>query len=110
MQGSVRLAEAAARRGLFRESPKPLALLHETITITDGGKFPEGQTEIPFEAEVKGIDGMVRSFFVVHKFFQRNYFTALLFVVYCNCLYVYAVCILHATRPQVPDGDRQGVG
>lgn len=59
MQGNVCLAEGAARRGLFREAPKPLALLHETITIMDAGRFPEGQTEIPFEAEVKGIDGMV---------------------------------------------------
>lgn len=60
MQGSVSLAEGATRRSIFRETPKPLALLHETISVMDAGRFPEGQTEIPFEAEVKGIDGMVR--------------------------------------------------
>lgn len=60
MQGSVSLAESATRRSIFRETPKPLALLHETISVMDAGRFPEGQTEIPFEAEVKGIDGMVR--------------------------------------------------
>lgn len=37
-----------------------MALLHETINIMGAGRFPEGQTEIPFEAEVRGIDGMVR--------------------------------------------------
>lgn len=54
------MAESAARKSMFRESPKPLALLHETISIMEAGRLPEGQTEIPFEAEVKGIDGMVR--------------------------------------------------
>lgn len=61
MQGSVCLAGSATRRGMFRETPKPLALLHETINIMEAGRFPEGQTEIPFEAEVRGIDGMVRA-------------------------------------------------
>ena len=60
MQGSVTLAESANRRSIFRETSKPLALLHETISIMEAGRFPEGQTEIPFEAEVKGIGGMVR--------------------------------------------------
>ena len=59
MQGNVSLAEGASRRSLFRETRKPLALLHETINIMGAGRFPEGQTEIPFEAEVRGIDGMV---------------------------------------------------
>ena len=60
MQGHVSLADGASRRSLFREPRKPLALLHETINIMGAGRFPEGQTEIPFEAEVRGIDGMVR--------------------------------------------------
>ncbi|CAN0332710.1 unnamed protein product [Pylaiella littoralis] len=58
MQGNVSLYESAERKGLFSDGPKPLALLHETINIMGAGRFPEGQTEIPFEAEIKGIDGM----------------------------------------------------
>lgn len=59
MQGNVSLFDSAERRGLFSDGPKPLALLHETINIMGAGRFPEGQTEVPFEAEVRGIDGMV---------------------------------------------------
>lgn len=59
MQGNVCLYDSAEKRGLFSDGPKPLALLHETINIMGAGRFPEGQTEIPFEAEVTGIDGMV---------------------------------------------------
>lgn len=59
MQGNVCLFDSAERRGIFSDGPKPLALLHETISVMGPGRFPEGQTEIPFEAEVKGIDGMV---------------------------------------------------
>ncbi|CAM9700950.1 unnamed protein product [Scytosiphon promiscuus] len=58
MQGNVCLFDSAERRGLFSDAPKPLALLHETINIMGAGRFPEGQTEVPFEAEVRGIDGM----------------------------------------------------
>ena len=61
MQGSVTLAESSNRRSIFLETSKPLALLHETISIMEAGRFPERQTDIPFEAEVKGIGGMVRS-------------------------------------------------
>ena len=60
MQGNVCLFDSAERRGIFSDGPKPLALLHETISVMWPGRFPEGQTEIPFEAEVRGIDGMVR--------------------------------------------------
>eukprot|EP00903_Cladosiphon_okamuranus_P014731 g13651.t1 len=58
MQGNVCLFDSAESRGIFSDGPKPLALLHETISVMGPGRFPEGQTEIPFEAEVKGIDGM----------------------------------------------------
>ena len=67
MQGNVCLFDSAERRGLFSDGPKPLALLHETISVMGPGRFPEGQTEIPFEAEVKGIDGMVNEWNVATK-------------------------------------------
>ena len=62
------MADGASRRSLFRETRKPLALLHETINVMGAGRFPEGQTEIPFEAEVKGIDGMVRFFTATYMY------------------------------------------
>lgn len=68
MQGNVCLFDSAERRGIFSDGPKPLALLHETISVMGPGRFPEGQTEIPFEAEVKGIDGMVNAKKTLHPF------------------------------------------
>lgn len=60
MEGSVQLQLSAKSVGLFEafyNSIKPIQLLHYSVTISEGGKLPDGTTELPFEFPLEPLQG-----------------------------------------------------
>lgn len=60
MEGSVQLQLSAKSVGLFEafyNSIKPIQLLSYSVTISEGGKLPDGTTELPFEFPLEPLQG-----------------------------------------------------